>query len=160
MKTYEDQTIGIAFEYPSEWVLVYNCKIRYGVDILMTHKYMRFGIMRVSDSIAKKNNNVFLSKRTLEEILKSTVQLNEAIYEDVQINKYIVRDSFTATIAVSKKDKTTAGGVMIAEKTLLEYVFNDNQMLLVVLEDTPENYEAGNSQSQLRLLFDSFRFLC
>lgn len=32
-------------------------------------------------------------------------------------------------------------------------------MFLVVLEDTPENYEYGNSPSELRIVFDSFRFL-
>jgi len=169
MKTYENHDLGIAFEYPSEWTLVYNCRVRYGVDVLMTCGLMSFGIMKVSDRIIKKNS-VMLSSRTLKEILKSTVQLNEAIFEDVQINKYVVRDSFTATITVSKKHhksttttKTTTtldDCIMIAQKTLLEYAFDNNQLLLVVLEDTPENYELGNSQSQLRLLFDSFRFLC
>lgn len=89
----------------------------------------------------------------------STVQLNEVIYEDVQSNKYLVRDSFTATIAVSKKGETT-GSTMIAEKTLIVHAFDNNQMFLVVLEDIPENYESGDSPSQLRQVFDSFRFVC
>ncbi|MGD9533497.1 MAG: hypothetical protein AB7V56_06995 [Candidatus Nitrosocosmicus sp.] len=121
MKTYENQDLGIAFDYPSEWTLVYNCRVRYGVDVLMTCDLMSFGIMRVSDRIIKKNS-VMLSSKTLKEILKSIVQLNEAVYEDVQINKYVVRDSFTATITVSKKHTSTTldDCIMIAEKTLIK----------------------------------------
>lgn len=155
MKTYKNQGLGIAFEYPFEWISVDNCKVRYGVDVLITHGLLSFGIMRVSDKI---KNDVISSKKTLKEILRATVQLNEIIYQDIQINKYIIRNSYTATIVVSKKGRTT-NSVMIVEKTLLVYAFDNNQMLLIVLEDIPENYESGNSPSHLRQIFDSFRFL-
>ena len=156
MMTYENRDLGIAFEYPSEWASVYNCRVRYGVDILMSHGFTNFGIMRVCNKI---KNDAVSNGQALKEILRSIVQLNEVTYEDVHFNKYVVRDSYTATIAVNKKSETMAN-TMIVEKTLVVYAFDNIQTLLVVLEDTPENYESGNSQSQLRQIFDSFRFVC
>jgi hypothetical protein len=50
---------------------------------------------------------------------------------DVQINKYVERDSFTAKITVSKKRKSTTKTttlddyIMIAQRTLWEYAFDD-----------------------------------
>lgn len=72
MKTYENPGLGIAFEYPSEWVLVYNCRVRYGVDVLMTHGFTNFGIMMASDKI---KNDVIYNIKTLHGVLRSTVQL-------------------------------------------------------------------------------------
>ncbi len=156
MKTFENHELGISFDYPSDWVSVYNCRIRYGVDVLMTHGPMSFGIMRVAEKI---RNDVISSNKTLGEILRATVQLNEIVYKEIQFNKYVVRDSYSATVVVRKKGKTT-DSVMTVEKTLLVYTCDNNQMFLVVLEDTPENYEFGYSPSELRLVFNSFRFLC
>ena len=96
--------------------------------------------------------------KTLKEILGSSVQLNEMIVADTQSNKYVVKDSQTATINLYKKGKT--GSTMIIEKTLVVYNFDNNQLFLIVFEDIPENYESGISQSQLKQIFDSFRFIC
>lgn len=156
MKTYKNQGLGIAFEYPSEWVSVDNCKVRYGIDVLMTNGFMNFGIMRISDEI---KNGLKKREKTIKEILRATIQINEILYQDVQFNKYVVRDAYTATIMVSKKSKTTSC-IVIVEKTLIVSSVDDNQMFLVVLEDTPGNYESGKNLSQLKQLFDSFKFWC
>lgn len=88
----------------------------------MTHGLMSFGIMKVSDKI---KNDVIYNNKTLKEILRTTLQLNEIIFQDIQFNKYVVRDSYPATIVVSKKGKTT-DSIMIVEKTLLEHTYDNN----------------------------------
>jgi len=65
MKTYENQGLRIAFEYPSEWVSDDNCRAGYGVDVLITHGLLSFGIMRVSDKI---KNDVISSNKTQGDI--------------------------------------------------------------------------------------------
>ena len=53
MNKYENLILGITFEYPAEWNCVYNCEVRYRVDVRMYHGLTNFGIVRVSDKIEK-----------------------------------------------------------------------------------------------------------
>ncbi|MDR4492034.1 MAG: hypothetical protein R2685_14225 [Candidatus Nitrosocosmicus sp.] len=154
MKTYENQDLGIVFNYPSEWEMVYNCRVKYGVDVFLRQGFTNFGIIRVSDKI---KNEVISNTKTLKQILRSTVQINEVIVDDIHSNKYQVEDSQTATMMLHKKGD--AESIMIVERTLVEHNYNHNQLFIVVFEDIPENFESGKSQDQIKEIFDSFRFL-
>lgn len=154
MKTYENQDLGIVFNYPSEWEMVYNCRVKYGVDVYLRQGFTNFGVIRVSDKI---KNEVISNTKTLKQILRSTVQINEVIVEDIQSDKYQVEDSQTVTIMLHKKGD--AESIMIVERTLVVHNFDHNQLFIVVIEDIPENFESGKSQHQIKDMFDSFRFL-
>lgn len=142
------------FDYPTEWDLVYNCKLKYGADVFLRYGFTNFGVIRVSDRI---KNDMISNTKTLKQLLKSTVQINEIIVEDAQSNKYKVKNSQTATIMLHKKGETDS--IMMIERTLIVHDFDHSQLFIIVFEDIPENFESGRAQVQLKGIFNSFRFL-
>jgi hypothetical protein len=153
VKKYENLELGIAFEYPSDWISVSHCKAVYGIDVLIHKDLTNFGIMRVSEKI---RTDVISCAKTLEEILKTSIQQNEVIVGSVQLNKHLIGNAESATIILHKSYKI---GIIIQERTIVVHNNNEDQIFIVAFEDLPENYEFGYSQTQLKSILESFRFL-
>ena len=103
----------------------------------------------------KKYENLDSCAKTVEEILKTSIQQNEVIVGSVQLNKHLIGNAESATIILRKSYKI---GIIIQERTIVVHNNND-QIFIVAFEDLPENYESGYSQTQLKSILESFRFL-
>ncbi|WP_148687080.1 hypothetical protein [Candidatus Nitrosocosmicus hydrocola] len=163
LRRYVDPQLGIAFEYPPEWVLVENCKIRFGVDVLFSNKSSNFGIIKISEQL--RENCAILNYKNLDMyaqltlILKSSIQKNEMIVEDIRFNKYKIKDSNSVTVLLTRWDKR-AGANMVIERTLL--VHNSNyktEYFTVAFEILSEDYASLSCQNQIRKIVESFRLI-
>ena len=162
MKRHRNPELGIKFDYPTDWVSVENCRILYGVDVFLRKDFTNFGILRVSEQLREEcaflNYEQEDKSTQLSMVLKSSVQHNEMILEDVELNKYRIDKANSATILLTTFDNRS-GGNIIHERTLL---IQDNvkmQCFMVGFEDLSENYEIGQSQLVIKAIFDSFRFV-
>lgn len=152
MLKYESHELGISFVYPVNWILVHNCKAQYGADVLIHKDEQTFGIVKVS---TKLNDILINNSNLIRETLNSSIQKNEIILEEPQINKYDIDKAYSATIKLSKPGNLKN---KIQERTLV--VNNSNtQCFIIAFEDHYQNYINGFSQSNLVELFNSFKFL-
>lgn len=162
MKSYVNIQLGIAFEYPAEWILIKDCKTRFGVDVLLTYRSSNFGIVKVSEqlrenySLLNYNNLDKYTQMTL--MLKSSVQKNEMIIEDIKLNKYKISSSDSATITLSRWDKRI-GANMINERTLLIYGNHRTEFFTIVFETPAEEYGSIECKNHLRNAIESFRII-
>lgn len=158
MKRYVNPQLGIAFEYPSDWLFSENCKIRLGVDVLLSNRFSNFGIVKVSEEL--KENCTFLNYNNLDMqtqlslILKSSMQKNEMIVEDVRLDKYEISNSNTATLLLHRWDKRMEAN-MIMERTLLAHSNDKTEYYTIAFETLSEEYASVKCRNELRRLIES-----
>lgn len=150
MKKYENQEIGISFDYPSDWISIDNCKITQGINVSMYKDTLSFGIIIISSKLRKDNNN---NSKDLEQVLIASVLINETIIEGVKLNKYIIENADSATILLNRWNGNEN---MIHERTLVMRK-NDDKTFMIAYEDIPENFESGFAQKQINDILKSFR---
>lgn len=134
-----------------------KCKQTHGIDVCIYKEFTNFGIIKVSEQLRP---GIVNQTQVLETILLSSIQHNEVLVDDIESNKYQTpkSPSQSATLLVHKIDNKV--GNIIHERTLIMENSNSTDRIFVVaFEDLPENYESGQSQEQLKEIFDSFRFL-
>lgn len=151
MTRYENQELGIYFNYPIDWIVIQNCKSIYGVDTLIHNDNQTFGILRVSK---KLNDTLINNPEQIKNALESTVQKSEVIVSSPQLNKYIIDKSNSATITLRKMANPE---IRFQERTLI-INHDQNQCFIVAFEDLFKNYENGFSQSTLNKIFESLKF--
>jgi len=164
-KHYENKEIGIAFDYPPDWIEVNDKNIKNGVDVMMYSSSVAFGIMRATDS--KLNLQVPIDF-ALEKILRDIIKSGDKLLEEPKLDKYPIRNGRSGTIVV-KRSYDDGGGdnkenddTGIHERT---FVINDkrDRCFTVLLEYDLNKINDLDStiktQSQLKGIFNSFRFI-
>ncbi|HET6589632.1 MAG TPA: hypothetical protein VFG45_05660 [Candidatus Nitrosocosmicus sp.] len=190
VKLFRNPELGVIFEYPADWKSVENCRMLYGIDLILYKDYTNFGIVRLSEEELKAHtNNLFANQmwhiskghknipnseqdfhyHPLAMALKSCIQRDEVIIEDVVLNKHGINNKpigsrvDSATMSVCILDKRS-GYNLIHERTLLVFERSKNgrnnlMCFLIAYGDLHENFESKKRQRQLEAIFDSFRFI-
>lgn len=194
--------MGVVFHYPAEWKRLENYKMLFDVDaVLLFKECTNFGIVRVSvDELKNQVNDMLLcgwihpphpsfrnsknphryqyyhppSYHPLAMALRSSIQIDEIILEDVIINKHPIiinknnndktQNINSASILLSIRDDKS-GLNLFHERTIVMYENNkghdknEDRCFMIEFVDLPDNFESGKIQSQLKIIFDSFRFI-
>ena len=155
-KHYESIELGIAFDYPSDWVEITDESIKnLGADVLMHSDSGIFGFRRVNVKI----NSEGPIEMTIEKILKDTIYPEETILEESKLDKYPIKNGRSGTVIVKRSydDKN----IVIHERT---FIIGDkkDRCFITLFEQDQQNttsIDSVNVQNQLEDIFESFRFL-
>jgi hypothetical protein len=155
-KHYENIELGIAFDYPSDWVEITDESIKnFGADVLMHSDSLIFGFKRVNVKI----NSEGPIEMAIEKVLKDAIYLGETILEESKLDKYPIRSGRSGTVVVKRSydDKN----IVIHERT---FIINDekDRGFITLFEQDQQNtksIDSMNVQNQLEEIFESFRFL-
>lgn len=152
-KHYENKKLGIAFDYPPDWIEVTDEKLRNGIDIMMYDNFSRFGILRSSSELSPEAPVEIV----LPNLLKGTINENEILVEDSKLDKYPIRNGQSVTMSVRINFYET-NETVIQEKT---FVVNSTRNLsfFVIIEWNLNNTSSKRVADHMNLIYNSFRFL-
>lgn len=155
-KHYENRDLGIAFDYPLDWIEITDESIiSFGADVLIHSDSVIFGFKRVYLRITSDVPFEMIIKK----VLKDTIYPEETILEESHLDKYPIRNGRSGTVIVKRSygDKN----IVLHERT---FIINDNKdrCFIALIEQDQQNtksLDSLNVQKQLEEIYESFRFL-
>jgi hypothetical protein len=115
--------LGIAFDYPLDWVEITDESIKnFSAEVLMHSDSVIFGFKRLHEKI----NFEGPIEMAIEKVLKDTIYLGETILEESKLDKYPIRNGHYGTVIVKRSydDKN----IVMHERT---FIINNKKIVVL-----------------------------
>lgn len=151
--TYNDNRMGVSFEYPSSWTL--NERINRFIDVSTVEVYNGLNSFKVIKSQSSSDTELVDRLGGLEDTLEIIIPKDERIIEQINENKYTIDGEDTASI-VTAIDGTSNISDLGVERIV---VIHDNVLYTLAYQDTTDRFDSNESQQTFNHMLSSFIFV-